>query len=156
MPFALPEQIGNLSPRVKTALAFAALFVLIVLFFGIQKACQTRTERLEDEKTKQYEADVATRLKVFQNYIEMANEDHKTTTAILDTMQKMTTNINLLAVNDREITGRVNQISENEYRQARAQKTGEPTIYRRLKPLQPIKQRENDALERQKEINKNQ
>lgn len=145
-----------------SALAFArgyglflivGLVLLVFFIVGIQKACDRRAERLEDEHIKAYDVEIAERLKVFQNYINSANRDHETTMTILDAMSKMTRNINQLAENDKTITARVDEISQNEYKAARGQKNNQAQVKNgKAKTNKPLKVREIEALKTDAEL----
>ncbi len=129
------------------------LGLLLLVIIGGQKACDNRRQRIENEEIKQYEEEVAERLKVFQNYIDRANSDHKMTTGILDALSSMTRNINDLNDNDKIITRRVNEIEETDYKQARTQKNNQAAVKSgKAKSKKPIRTREIDALKTDEEL----
>lgn len=141
------------SHRPKALHFFVGLILVVLFVVGFQKYCDKRTEQREDERIKKYDAEVDEKMQVFQNYIEMANRDHQTTTAILDAMQTMTKNIKVLAKNDIVITERVKAISENEYKAARGQKNNQAAVNSRTsKPGKPLRAREADALKIDREL----
>jgi hypothetical protein len=131
-----------------------SLALLLLLIIGGQKACDNRSQRIENERIKQYEEEVAERLKIFQSYIDRANSDHRMTTGILDALSSVTKNINALNDNDKIITRRVNEIEETEYKQARTQKNNQAAVKRgtAAKSKKPIRTREIDALKADEEL----
>lgn len=144
----MKERFLQLSLRSVALLGVMVLALIILGIVSVQKSCDRRLEQLEDEKIKAYDAEIVERLEVFQRYIELANKDHETTTAILDAMNGMNRNINQLAENDKTITARVDKMSQNEYRQARSQKNNQADVKsgRMKTPAKPLRRREIDAL----------
>ncbi len=129
------------------------LGLLLLIIIGGQKACDNRRQRLENEKLKQYEEEVAARLKIFQSYIDSANNDHQMTAGILESLSSMTKNINTLNDNDKIITSRVNEIAETEYKSARTQKNNQAAVKSgKAKSKKPIRTREIDALKTDEEL----
>ncbi len=138
--------MNDSSPK-KIISIVAGLALLVIFIVGIQKACDKRAERIEDEKLRAYDAEVASKLAVFQSYIDLANKDHETTTQILDAMVGMSKNISLLAENDKTITARVEEISRDEYKAARYQKNDQAAVKTgKAKSTKSIDARETEAL----------
>lgn len=127
--------------------------LLLFGFISLQNYLDRRSEERENARTAKNDAEFAEKMKVFQSLIEMANRDHQTTTAILDTMQKMTKNIDTLAATDREITARVNKISEEEYTNARSQKNNQKAVANHTaRPNRPLRTRELEVLRSDAEL----
>ncbi len=149
---------GNLFSRIRAKLGVPLMTVIIAVlllltFIYTEKYFDRRSELREDARFSAYEKEADQHMRVFQNYIEMANRDHETTTAILDAMGNITKNINLLAENDRRIDERVNQISEGEYKDARNQKNNQKAVADHTdRSDKPLGKRIEDVLANDREL----
>ena len=144
----IAAQLSAMKSKIpQSPILFIALAFLIFAVVGLQQYCDKRAEQSENERIAAYEREIQQKNADFQKYLEMANNDHRTTTTILDAMTAMSKNINDLAENDKNITARVNQIAENEYAAARNQKNNQtPVSTGKAKNTKPLSVREVEAL----------
>lgn len=129
-----------------------AVVIVALCVIGIQKACDARSVRIQNEKTARLDAERAEFEKSFDINLAKANSEHEIQKEILDQMAQITKNINILAENDKRISRRVDDIYKGDYTAARSQKRGQPTILERRRPNRNLQQRENDILELDKQL----
>lgn len=132
--------------RNKIALVLGCAVALLI-FVGGQKACDSYRETQENERIKEIERQAAEREQTFKKYIDMANTDHATTTAILDTMASVTRDINELREQDKAIESRIESVVP-EYKAARRQSNNQSAIQNGRNRLtgEQLRRKENELL----------